>query len=139
MYRIAWSIIATEEKGHGTYCLTHDQAQMFLEDLNNRHGARSEIPMQHWIEESPAYRITSPYVNAKRITPSHLAECDFERSGTLADFGSECQTQNARLLVPITIEIPEETLVYPKGAYIRLYHRQDAVPTVHLISQHPLP
>lgn len=139
MYRIAWNVVETGFKGHGEYCLTHEQAQAYLDNLKDRHGATSEVPMEHWIEESPAYRITSPYSKATQITPSHLQETDFERRGVLADFGSECQTQNARLRTPITIELPEETLVYPKGAYIRLYHRQGAVPTVHLISQNPLP
>jgi hypothetical protein len=141
MYRIAWQSLTTNTKGHGEFCLTHAQAEAHLSDLSNRYGAQSEVPMHHWIEEAGAYRITSPYSKATRITPSHLQETDFERRGTLADFGTECQTQNARLLVPITIELSdsEQTIVYPKDAYIRLYHRQGAVPTVHLISQNPLP
>ena len=139
MYRIAWKSLTTNAKGHGDFCLAHAQAEAFLEDLNNRYGAQSEAPMQHWLEKASAYRITSPYSKATQITPSHLQETDFERRGTLANFGSECQTQNARLRTPITIKLPEETIVYPKDAYIRLYHLQGTIPTVHLISQNPLP
>lgn len=88
-----------------------------------------------------SYRITAPFRRGAEVSPSHLQEIDFVRMGRLVDFGSECQTQNARLTIPITVEMPfpHQNIVYPVNAYIRLYHYRDATPTVQLISQHPLP
>jgi len=88
-----------------------------------------------------SYRIITPYSRGTEVTPTHLQEVDFVRMGTLVDFGTECQTQNARLTIPITVEMPypHQNIVYPIHAYIRLYHYKDAIPTVHLISPHPFP
>lgn len=88
-----------------------------------------------------SYRIITPYSRGPEVTPTHLQETDFERMGTLVDYGPDTKTQNARLLTPITVEMPHPHahITYPKNAYIRLYHYRDAVPVVHLISPHPLP
>jgi len=88
-----------------------------------------------------SYRIITPYSRGPEVTPTHLQETDFERMGTLVDYGPDTKTQNARLLIPVTVEMsyPQHNIIYPKNAYIRLYHYRDAVPVVHLISPHPLP
>jgi hypothetical protein len=86
------------------------------------------------------YPIMTNYRKPVEITPSHLQESDFVRSGTLSDVGSDLQTQNARLLTPITITTMYGTIIYPKNAYIRLYHlKEGTYISVHLISPHPLP
>jgi hypothetical protein len=86
------------------------------------------------------YPIITGYRKPVEITPSHLQEFDFVRSGTLSDVGSDLQTQNARLLIPLTVTTMYETIIYPKNAYIRLYHlKEGTYISVHLISTHPLP
>jgi len=86
------------------------------------------------------YPIRTGYRKPVEVTPSHLQEFDFVRSGTLSDVGSDLQTQNARLRTPITVTTMYETIHYPKNAYIRLYHlKGESHIYVHLISPHPLP
>lgn len=85
------------------------------------------------------YPIRTGYRKPVEVTPSHLQESDFIRSGTLSDFG-DFQTQNARLLTPLIVTTMYETIHYPKNAYIRLYHlKGGSYISVHLISIHPLP
>jgi len=86
------------------------------------------------------YPIRTGYRKPVEVTPSHLQESDFIRSGTLSDFGLTYQTQNARLRTPITVTTMYETIHYPKNAYIRLYHlKGESHIYIHLISPYPLP
>ena len=86
------------------------------------------------------YLIRTHYRKPVEVIPSHLQESDFIRSGTLSDVGLDFQTQNARLVTPITVTTMYETIHYPKDAYIRLYHMKEGTYiSVHLISPHPLP
>jgi hypothetical protein len=84
------------------------------------------------------YPIRTRYRKPVEVTPSHLQESDFVRSGTLSDFGLTYQTQNARLLTPITVTTMYGTIIYPKNAYIRLYQEGTDI-SIQLISPHPLP
>jgi len=86
------------------------------------------------------YPIRTHYRKPVEVTPSHLQESDFVRSGILSDVGLDFQIQNARLLTPLTVTTMYETIIYPKDAYIRLYHLKEGMyVSVQLISRHPLP
>ena len=96
--------------------------------------------LKYYIPFIKEYNRYVSYCKPVEVTPSHLQESDFVRSGTLSDVGSDLQTQNARLLTPLTVTTMYETIIYPKDAYIRLYHlKEGTYISVQLILTHPLP
>ena len=84
-----------------------------------------------------AYRITSPYTRTVRVEPATLAISDFERWGSITTLGTDTVYQNAKLKIPVTVHLQDgSTHVYPEKAYVRIY---ESIPSIHLISKHPLP
>ena len=47
MYRIAYQVLSTGVSGHGDFCLTKEDAETWIERLNNDYP-----DINHWIEHS---------------------------------------------------------------------------------------
>lgn len=47
-WRIAWRVDATGQEGHGGYCLTKEEAEYWIEDLQSLHSS-----ITYWSEQEP--------------------------------------------------------------------------------------
>jgi len=44
LYRIEWRMLTTDYNGHGDYCLTFEEAQVWIETMNTKYR-----DMHHWM------------------------------------------------------------------------------------------
>ena len=56
LYRIAWIATDTGATGNGDYCLTFDEAKLYIKSLNDQY----KNSILHWIEATPSVSQTLP-------------------------------------------------------------------------------